>query len=726
MKDPGTLPVSATTISPGKQLLRQLRTRPAGLPKEFTREMYYSALREIRGSLENPQTPLSYPAEWLLDIFNGGRTDSGLRVSEMTALQVSTVCACVNIIGNGVASLPLNVVEKLKIDNRTAKRVADDHYLYDLLHSEPNIEMTSVTWRRTFMAHICLWGNAYTEIQRDNSNRITALWPRNPGRTRPVRLTTGLSWEGDFYPPGTLCYETYDNMGDAQVWDTDGPDNRIGVRRLVLAEDMIHVPGLSLDGRLGQDVVHLGRQAIGLSLATEKYAAKFFGNGAIPAGVLSVPGDMTEVQWEVLKRSWAESHGGENSHKTGVLPPGVTYTKAGASPAEGQMLESRDYQRAEVASIFGVPGHMVGAAEKSAGKSNVEQSSIEFLLYCLGPHLNAFEHELKRKLFPKVGQNAGKYHVKFDTHQLLYPDATSRTAFYSGGKQNGYLTTNDIHEMEGMNPVDDGSGDVYWMPVNMQDAAMAAKSSDQASDAMDDGTLQTVPPNTLPIGQHPVAQHNAKVAKVAAGAQIAAAAASRPRTTANGTSPSSPGSGGPGGGHGKQSAAKTSGNREAIAFTEKAYGPMFQDAVHRAIFRKKANAADYATIFGPLLATLADVLEIVMPPDAIQQYISEAFERGKQWKAEDAASIGKIECTTMTELVMRNAQDDPALEHTKLADQHFIAAREAGDVETAEGHSKAALAHLKARDTLQKHGKDSAAYQTDRDAAHAATAAANS
>src|SRR5258708_4977906 len=144
---------------------------------------------EKRSSLENPSTPLSYPAEWLLDIFNGGRTDSGIRVSEMTALQVSTVLACVNIISNGVSSLPLHVYERAVKDGRQSKKVAFNHDLHDLLHDEPNPEMCSVTFRKTIQAHCLLWGNGYIEIQRSSDdNSILALWPRNPYKARPVRL----------------------------------------------------------------------------------------------------------------------------------------------------------------------------------------------------------------------------------------------------------------------------------------------------------------------------------------------------------------------------------------------------------------------------------------------------------------------------------------------------------------------------------------------------------
>src|SRR5579862_4286377 len=165
---------------------------------------------ETRTSLENPQTPLSFPAEWLLDIFNGGRTDSGIRVSEMTALQVGTVYACVNVIANGIASLPLSVVEKVRHAGKTATVVAHDHPAFDVLHSSPNVEMTTHAWLKTFMVHSLLWGNGFTEIQRDGANKIVALWPRNPARTRAIRNTRPVTIEGDTLPAGTLMYETYD------------------------------------------------------------------------------------------------------------------------------------------------------------------------------------------------------------------------------------------------------------------------------------------------------------------------------------------------------------------------------------------------------------------------------------------------------------------------------------------------------------------------------------
>lgn len=429
-----------------------------------------AAAFEFRSSLENPQTPLSFPAEWLLDIFNGGRTDSGIRVSEMTALQVGTVYACVNIISNGVAGLPYHVFERTIQKQRASKQIAYDHPLYNLLAHEPNPEMTKFTFFKTFLCHCTLWGNGYAEIERDpKTNKIVAIWPRNPARTRPIRNVQPIMLEGDLLPAGTLMYETSEPLRQADHPSPEEHDLNLGRRRIILAEDMLHVPGLSLDGRLGQSTCYLARQIIGLALATEKYGAKFFGNGARPAGILTLPNKIEDKAVENLRRSWAEAHGGENQFKVAVLEQGVKFEKIAATPEEGQMLQTRSYERAEVCSVFNVPLHMVGASEK-AGKSNIEQSSIEFVMYCLHPWLEAIELEFRRKLFTNKSGHPAAIFPKFDVRKLMYPDADARSKFYSSGRQWGYLNADDIRELEDMNPIGGKAGSTYWMPTNMQDA----------------------------------------------------------------------------------------------------------------------------------------------------------------------------------------------------------------------------------------------------------------
>lgn len=424
---------------------------------------------ERRSSLENPQVPLSFPAEWLLDIFNGGRTDSGIRVSEMTALQVGTVYACVNIISGAFAALPLQVMEHIVKDNRVGKKKAPKHPLAFILNKEPNPEMTTFQFLKTLICHDLLWGNAYAEIQRSPMDAsVVALWPRNPARTRAIRCIKPITLEGDLLPAGTLLYETTETLMACDPNMADQKDVSLGHRRLILAEDMVHVPGLSLDGRVGQGVVWLARQIIGLALATEKYAAKYFGNGARPAGILTIPSAMEDKAVENLRRSWAEAHGGENKWKVAVLEKGVDFKPIAATPDEGQMLQTRQYQDAAICNIFLVPMHMLATSNGKTGKSNVEQNSIEFVQNCLMPWITAWQMELHRKLFPKMGRTANQFFPHFDVRRLMYPDADSRAKFYASGRQWGYLTKNDIRELEDLNPDESGAGDIYTVQVNMQ------------------------------------------------------------------------------------------------------------------------------------------------------------------------------------------------------------------------------------------------------------------
>jgi HK97 family phage portal protein len=423
----------------------------------------------FRSSLENPQTPLSYPAEWLLDIFNGGRTDAGIRVSQLTALQVPTVWSCVDLISGSVACLPLHVYERLltKDSKPTHKgsRIAYEQPIFDVLHSEPNPEMTSFTFRKVLMLHALLWGNAYAEIVRDNAGRVAELYPLRPWQVRPYRYAPSTE-----RPEGELVYRVTDATHEnSEV----GKDNKSASERELKSANVLHIPGLSLDGRLGQDVIWCVRQCVSISLAAEKQAAKFFGNGARPGGILDVPGNLTPEAKETMRRSWQEAQGGERAHSVAVMTGGIKWTQIDTDPDKAQSLQTREFQRGEICSIFHVPPHMIGDSAKSS-RSNVEQMSLEYVNFCLNPWLKAIEQECKRKLFAKQGQAANKYFAKFDTRKLTFPDAESKTKFYAAGKQWGVLSTNDIRELEDMNPIEHPSGDVYWMPVNMMDMSKPA------------------------------------------------------------------------------------------------------------------------------------------------------------------------------------------------------------------------------------------------------------
>src|SRR5579862_9247075 len=185
-------------------------------------------ITELRNSLENPSVPLSFPVEWLTDFFNGGKTDSGIRVSQLTAIQIPVVFACVQIVSNGLASLPLNVVEvsKQAVTGRIQRTLSFDHVLQDLLHSRPHPEMSSQTYRKVTMIHALLWGNAYSEVLLDGSGCIAALAPRAPWKTVAVRLRQSMRIEGVdghpvVYPKGTLVFKTTQGVSDEDVINDD-------------------------------------------------------------------------------------------------------------------------------------------------------------------------------------------------------------------------------------------------------------------------------------------------------------------------------------------------------------------------------------------------------------------------------------------------------------------------------------------------------------------------
>ncbi|MDE2099263.1 MAG: phage portal protein [Patescibacteria group bacterium] len=454
-----------------------------------------AVLAESRSSLENPQTPLSYPAEWLLDIFNGGRTDSGIRVSELTAFQAAIFLACVDLISGVIASLPKQVFERTITGNgRAAHRVAYEHDYYDLINIEPNDEMSRFVFDKAFMAHVLAWGNGYSELQRDAGNSVVAMWPRNPYKTRPHRLTNATRLAAQPWrpfpvdlPAGSLVYRTTDGIEELDHSDLDAEN---GPERLICKEDMIHLPGLAFDGRIGQSVVWLARQTIGLALATEKFGAKYFANFARPSGILTAPALKKEDR-EQAKQSWMEAQGGENAHRVAVMPPGFNFTPISNKPDESQMSQTEESAALKICAFFHMPPHMVGVG-KLASRSNTEQFGQEFISYTLGQWLAGLRVEYKRKMFPSRGVGRAprnRFFMDFDMADLQRADSAAREAFYASGRQWGYLNTNDIRGFEKLNPIEEPWAEDYWMPINMTlaDTPLDPNSQDGAGNGKKDG-----------------------------------------------------------------------------------------------------------------------------------------------------------------------------------------------------------------------------------------------
>ena len=381
-----------------------------------------------------------------------GPTAAGKTVTEKSAMQLTAVYACVRILAEAIAGLPLHLYRRGK---NGSKDKAADHPLYSLLHDEPNPEMTSFVFRETMMTHLLLYGNCYSQIIRDGRGQVTALYPLMPNQ-----MSVDRDERGQLYYTYLRSNEEAATMSGSTVY--------------LMPEDVLHVPGLGFDGLVGYSPIAMARNSIGMALACEEYGAKFFANGASPSGVLEHPGTIKDISR--LRESWNSVYGGsKNAGKLAILEEGMHYAPISISPNEAQFLETRKFQVDEIARIFHVPPHMIGDLERSTF-SNIEQQSLEFVKYTLNPWVCRWEQALTRALLSP--REKREYFIKFNVDGLLRGDYQSRMNGYATARQNGWMSANDIRELENLDriPAELG-GDLYLINGNMtklQDAGIFA------------------------------------------------------------------------------------------------------------------------------------------------------------------------------------------------------------------------------------------------------------
>lgn len=398
-------------------------------------------MRIFSGLFKSRDKPQNSTAGSAYRFYMGGTT-SGKAVTERSAMQMTAVYSCVRILAEAIAGLPIHLY-KYKPDG--GKEKAIDHPLYLLLHDEPNPEMSSFVFRETLMTHLLLWGNAYAQVIRNGRNEVVALYPLMPNK-----MTVDRDEHGQLY------YE-YQRSND------EAPTMK-GSTVVLKPTDVLHIPGLGFDGLVGYSPIAMAKNAIGMAIACEEYGAKFFANGAAPGGVLEHPGTIKDPQR--VRESWQSTFGGSgNSNKIAVLEEGMKYTPIGISPEQAQFLETRKFQINEIARIFRVPPHMVGDLEKSSF-SNIEQQSLEFVKYTLDPWVIRWEQSIQRTLL--TPEEKKSYYVKFNVEGLLRGDYQSRMNGYAIGRQNGWMSANDIRELENLDriPAEEG-GDLYLINGNM-------------------------------------------------------------------------------------------------------------------------------------------------------------------------------------------------------------------------------------------------------------------
>ena len=373
--------------------------------------------------------------------FHVGRSWSGKSVTERTALQQTAVYACVRIIAETIASLPLHFYRYTE----EGKEKDYTHPLYRILHDEPNPEMTAFVFRETIVSHLLLWGNAYAQIIRNGKGEIMYLYPLLPDKMTVERsdITNEI-----FY--------TY--------MDTKGKMYRL------TNKEVLHIPGLGFDGLIGYSPIAMTKNAIGLSIAAEEYGSRFFANSANPSGVLEHPGVLKDPK--KIRESWNDVYGGtSNSHRVCVLEEGMSFKPISIPPNDAQFLETRKFQINEICRIFRVPPHMVADLEKSSF-SNIEQQSLDFIVNTIRPWLIRIEQSICQKLL--LPDEKGVFFAKFNVNGMLRGDFTSRMNGYAIARQNGWMNVDEIRELEDMNKLPKGmGGDRYLCNGNMVDLTQA-------------------------------------------------------------------------------------------------------------------------------------------------------------------------------------------------------------------------------------------------------------
>lgn len=367
-------------------------------------------------------------------------------------MQMTAVYACVRVLAESVACLPLHLYRKSDDGNRIK---AVEHPLFFLLHDEPNPEMTSYIFRETMMTHLLLFGNAYAQILRNGKGDVLGLYPLMPNKITVERDDAGRL----FYR-----YMRYDNEALADTNSTV----------ILSPEDVLHIPGLSYDGLVGLSPIAACRNAIGSGLAADEYSSRYFANGAAPMGVLEHPGLLKNP--EKLRESWHSVYGGtNNAGKVAILEEGLKFTPISISPQDSQLLETRKFTVEEICRIFRVPPHLVQNLER-ATFNNIEQMSIDFVMYSLMPWLVRWEQAMAKSLL-SVSEKT-QYEIRFNVDGLLRGSHKERYEAYSVGINSGFLCPNDVRRLENLDliPAEKGGDDflIQGAMIRLEDAGIYA------------------------------------------------------------------------------------------------------------------------------------------------------------------------------------------------------------------------------------------------------------
>ena len=362
------------------------------------------------------------------------KTIAGTNVNEFSSLTISALFGALNFLAGTLASLPRVIYRRLPNGN---KEKAYDHPIYDRLHNKPNeSKLTAWQWVYTSIMHKYLWGNWYTYLDRTNYQN-QRLIPLLPDRT----------WIDKDHPDRYITHTAH------------------GQKEYLPAENMLHIPHISLDGITGKGIVHYARESLGIVKAQEEFAANFFGKGIKAGGFVEIDGSMEEETRKELQKDFNEKYGElGNSWKAIFLTGGAKFQQQELDAVKAQALESRQFSVVEIARWTNLPPHILRELSR-ATFSNIEQQGIELVTYSLLPITTQIEQEMNATFFNEKDRKI--YFIKYDLKGLLRGDIEARTGFYTAMLDRGVFNADMVLDLEDMNPQPDGLGKIYMMPLNM-------------------------------------------------------------------------------------------------------------------------------------------------------------------------------------------------------------------------------------------------------------------
>lgn len=385
---------------------------------------------------------------------------SGMRVSAVTAMQVTAVFSCVAVLSESFAILP----PVLYRQQGRKKVVVTDHWLYKLLAKRPNRWQNAYQWREMLQGHLALRGNAYCQVFANSRGEVTELVPLNPDKVQ-VKIKT----DGDYYYLVT---------------------DRLGNQTALLRGDVFHLKGLSPDMYGGYNPIQVARDSIGGALSAQSYGAKFFANDAKPTGGwIEFPGQFKDPEArKVFRESWQTMQSGNNRGKTAVLEGGMKYHELGVTNSDAQFLETRKFSVEEIARLFRVPPHRIGHLDRSTN-NNIEHQGLEFVTYTMMPWAERWEAAIEFDLLSEDDD----LQIEFDFSRLLRGDATSRAAYYHAGVLDGWLTRNEARIQENLDPL--AGLDEPLRPLNMVMVSEADAEDEEPEESDNEALRPDINPN---------------------------------------------------------------------------------------------------------------------------------------------------------------------------------------------------------------------------------------